>query len=632
MNIQFQICGLTILFLLLLFFKSHRTLQLYKERVFFAVLCLVTVSLVGDVLSLVAIDFRQALPPLFVAFVCKSYVVALMWNVWSSLVYVCTELVDEKKHRILTRYLILLACIQSAVIYLLPIYIFDQGGQVYTYGPSVIAVYIFSVLHILTTVALTVAFRKRMNARRALAILLWMCIWMGSAAIQFLNNALLIVGFSSAVGMLILFVVIENPEANVERRLGCFNAYALTEYLKQLFARKTPFCLMELSFENERCLEEQGVDTYELLRGILHVLSPYGDILVFKNIGLGLVLVSEKPERLEAAGKAVLEHFADTDVLEKNARLVLTAQTGSFQNMDELFRFLNFVRTEKPEEQGVLLRTDESMVARYEEQNLIEQEIRDALAEDRVEVFLQPIYSNAEERFTSAEALMRLRRRDGTLLPPGKFIPLAEENGQILALGERVMEKVCRFLQESPATALGLHYIEVNLSVVQCEKTDLAKRMAAIVNNDRVEPGRINLEITETASISAQKILLENMEELIALGFTFSLDDFGKGESNLMYVVEMPVSIIKLDYDMSKAFFRSEKARQVVRAVVAMAHGMGLKLVAEGIETQEELEAMRAEGIDYIQGFYYAKPLPVEEFLAFLRRNATAESAACRKA
>lgn len=631
MNIQFQICGLAILFLLIIFYKSHKTLQLYKEKVFFVVLCLVTLSLTGDVLSLVAINFRQALPPLLVVLVCKSYVVALVWSAWSSLVYVCTDLMDEKKHRILTRHLVLLVCIQSVVTYLLPIRIFDEGGQVYTYGPSIIAVYVFVMIYILTTVALTVAFRRRMNARRAFAILLWMCIWMGSAVIQFLNSALLIVGFASAVGMLILFVVIENPEANVERRLGCFNAYALTEYLKQLFARKAPFSLMEISFDNASSLEEQGVDTYEMLRGILHVLSPYGDILVFKHIGLGLVLVSEKPERLEAAGRAILEHFADTDVLRKNARLVLTAQTGSFQNMDELFRFLNFVRTEKPEERGALLLTDEAMVARYEEQNLIEQEIRDALVEDRVEILLQPIYSNTEERFTSAEALMRLRRRDGTLLPPGKFIPLAEENGQILALGERVMEKACRFLEESPATALGLHYIEVNLSVVQCEKTDLAEKLAAIIRNNQVDPRKINLEITETASISAQKILLENMEELIALGFTFSLDDFGKGESNLMYVVEMPASIIKLDYDMSKAFFRSEKARQVVGAVVAMAHGMGLKLVAEGIETKEELGAMRAEGIDYIQGFYYAKPLPMEEFLAFLRRTAPAESAACRK-
>ena len=112
------------------------------------------------------------------------------------------------------------------------------------------------------------------------------------------------------------------------------------------------------------------------------------------------------------------------------------------------------------------------------------------------------------------------------------------------------------------------------------------------------------------------------MKKLIEYGFSFSLDDFGKGESNLMYVVEMPVSIVKLDYDMSKAFFNSPKARQVVRAVVSMAHGMELKVVAEGIKTQQEVEDMYKENLDYIQGFYYSKPLPVNEFLKFLQDKA----------
>ena len=108
------------------------------------------------------------------------------------------------------------------------------------------------------------------------------------------------------------------------------------------------------------------------------------------------------------------------------------------------------------------------------------------------------------------------------------------------------------------------------------------------------------------------------MKKLIDYGFTFSLDDFGKGESNLMYVVEMPVSIVKLDMDMSKAFFQTPKAKQVVRAVIGMAHGMGLKVVAEGIETKEEIQTIGQEGIDYIQGYYYSQPLPMGEFLEFL--------------
>lgn len=149
----------------------------------------------------------------------------------------------------------------------------------------------------------------------------------------------------------------------------------------------------------------------------------------------------------------------------------------------------------------------------------------------------------------------------------------------------------------------------------------MASRLLDIVKKYNIEPRLINLEITETASVSARSVLLKNMETLIANGFSFSLDDFGSGESNLMYVVEMPVSIIKFDYDMTKAFFQSQRAQHVVRSVIKMAHDMGIKLVAEGIETKEEIDVMYREDIDYIQGFYYSKPLPMDNALEFLREQ-----------
>lgn len=615
MNIQFQICGLSILFLLILFYKSHSTLHLYKEKVFYTVLCIITASLMGDVWSLVAIYFRQSLPSILVESVCKLYVISLIWGSWSALIYVVTDLLSEKEHRKLMFRLALFALAQSVMIYLLPIHIFNEGEQMYTYGVAVWWVYIFVGLYIIATLTVTCVFRKRLNPRRRFAIILWMIIWMASAAFQLFNKALLVVGFASAIGVLILFVIMENPEANLERRLGCFNSYALTEYLKQLYEQKKRFSVLEISFENTEILEEHSMDADEMFRKVLKISGHYDEVLVFKNINLGLVLISTKAEKLETVGKAILNGCSDSMVFFKSALTVLIPQADVFSDMEELFRFLTFVRTECRDIKGRMISAQEEMIAKYQSQSLIEHEITDALLEDRVEVFLQPIYSNEEQRVTSAEALVRIRKRDGELMSPGVFIPVAEDNGQILELGERVFEKVCYFLKNTDMIKKGIHYVEVNLSVVQCEKVDLAERLISIIEKYQIDPGLINLEITETASIRARQILLENMKKLIDYGFSFSLDDFGKGESNLMYMVEMPVSIVKLDYDMSKAFFQSEKARHVVRAVVNMVHGMKLKLVAEGIETKEEAQSMYEEGIDYIQGYYYSKPLPIQEFL-----------------
>ena len=216
---------------------------------------------------------------------------------------------------------------------------------------------------------------------------------------------------------------------------------------------------------------------------------------------------------------------------------------------------------------------------------------------------------------------MRIRQKDGSFLSPGVFIPVAENNGQIVELGERIFNLVCKFVHENDLEAMGIHYIEVNLSVIQCQMENLADRLISIASEYQINPAQINLEITETGVVSARTVLLNNMKKLMDVGFTFSLDDFGKGESNLMYVVEMPVSIVKLDYDMSKAYFNTEKARHVVKAVVGMAHELQLKMVAEGIETEDELVAMQKEGIDYIQGYCYSKPIPVKEFIAFVRQH-----------
>jgi len=221
----------------------------------------------------------------------------------------------------------------------------------------------------------------------------------------------------------------------------------------------------------------------------------------------------------------------------------------------------------------------------------------------------------------SAEALVRIRETDGSIVPPGKFIPVAEANGSIRRLGEIVFEKTCKFIKNYELGQYGIRYIEVNLSVEQCECLDLAERYIEIMNKYQMDPAWINLEITETGSIKTRKNMLKNMEQLIEYGVQFSLDDFGSGESNLNYIVDMPVEIIKFDRDMTQAYFESEKAKFVMRAAKNMIHDMGLKIVAEGVETEEQFSDVADFGIDYIQGYYFSKPLPRHDFIKFIRQH-----------
>ena len=133
----------------------------------------------------------------------------------------------------------------------------------------------------------------------------------GECCFQPFNNALLVVGFASAIGVLILLVIMENPEANLERRLGCFNSYALTEYLKQLYERKKSFGVLEISFGNTDILEEYGMDADEVLKKILQISKHHDEILAFKNINLGLIIISEREEKLETVGEAIYGGCSD---------------------------------------------------------------------------------------------------------------------------------------------------------------------------------------------------------------------------------------------------------------------------------------------------------------------------------
>lgn len=357
MNIQVQLCGLCILVLLIIFLNSHRTLRLYKEKVFYLVLYTITIGLVLDMLSLIFIYFRQTIPIHLVNFVCKSYVITLVWGTCSALIYVITDLVSESRHRRITRMLLLLLCIQGTVVYALPIQIFSEGSRVYTYGASVLAVYLFVAVYMAATLSAVFLFRKRLNPRRGFAIALWMLIWMVAAGIQFLNNDLLIVGFASALGVLILFVLLENPEANLDRRLGCFNSYALTEYLNQLYAQHIGFSVLEIYFDSTMLSGRQDLDTDEILQKMIHLAKHSEGLWVFKRINLSLVIIAPDSQSLEAVGKEILSECADVDSTRDAVGCILVPCADELSDTDDLYRFLAFAGSSRRACAGTLLTT-----------------------------------------------------------------------------------------------------------------------------------------------------------------------------------------------------------------------------------------------------------------------------------
>lgn len=633
MNIAVQCCGIAILIMLWYFSLRQKPLGLESEKLFLITMGMTSFCVVMDIISIVAINYRETISEFLLMLICKTYIVSLVWVGYFGLIYSSTDFrrtraEQRKKNRIYT----VMVLTGTILIYILPIYYYLEGDVVYTYGPSCMTTYVFALLFVLVTMYKVGVRGSEMNPKRRRAIIVWMCIWILAAVTQFLNARLLLVGFASVLGMIILFFELENPEANLDRETGAYNAHALGEYTRLLYEKKEVFSAMLVALNDTAAVgtDGNGLRMDMALQNIVYYAEKLKGVKVFKTLERELVFLTADENRMQEVYQDVKRYIEDLGNGKKEtgqARVapyyVLLPDPSLLRNVEEIFQMLRDFKVgkrEHPEENSILL--DEKKISQYKEREETEALIRSAIEEDRIEVFYQPIYSTKQKRFESAEALVRIRNTDGSIMPPGRFIPIAEKNGLISQIGEIVFDKTCAFIRENHLRErYGIEYVEVNLSVRQCEDTKFADLYISIMKKYDMDPSCINLEITESASIQTRNNLLENMRILIDYGVKFSLDDFGNGESNLNYIVNMPVSIVKFDRDMSQDYFANQKAKFVMEAAMHMIHDMGLEIVSEGIETKEQMEAIVELGIEYIQGYYFSKPLPGDEFLQFVSQS-----------
>lgn len=622
-----QCCGIVMILVLLYFFRRQKKVHLHTEQAFFHLTCCALLCLCLDISSIIVIDRRDILSPYFVAFIAKFYITTLPLTVLFAMVYVCSDIYASNiSTRKIIRLCLILGILTFATIFILPIQYHEnsQGTVLYTEGPSVVATYISVALYMLFLVYHTAKNKHILNKRRIHAVWVWLLLWTIAACIQLFNNELLIVGYAGSLGIMIIYLSLENPEANIDRRTGLFNRNALLQYLQQLYGDRQTFSLLSLVLETSY-VQNLNTDSQEQAHlEMINFVESVKNAYVFKNADEEIILIFHSKKDADAGKEMIDLRFEqgfgkDYSVIFRTSWIYIPESTIA-QSEDELLAFLRYARQNLLKERRFCV-VNQSVVEEMIQEKSMEELMIGAINRNAVEVYYQPIYSTREHRFTSAEALIRIRDEGGNLVPPGKFIPIAEKNGMILKLGKIVFRKVCQFIKENHTEQYGLHYIEVNLSVVQCAYDHLAADYINIMNAYHVDPKQINLEITESASSNAKKTLLDNMNILLDYGVSFSLDDFGTGQSNLNYIVDMPVSIVKFDRSMTQAYFENDKARYVMDAAMHMIHGMKLEIVSEGIETKEAFETMERLNIGYIQGYYFSKPLPQKEYLEFLKAH-----------
>lgn len=248
----------------------------------------------------------------------------------------------------------------------------------------------------------------------------------------------------------------------------------------------------------------------------------------------------------------------------------------------------------------------------------MENQLRRALEDGQLEVFYQPRLNVAEDRLDAAEALVRWRHPQKGLIAPGFFIPLAEETGLIIPLGELVLRQACKQARQWQLEGVAEIRVSVNLSVKQLRQGNFVSLVRQVLEETGLPADRLELELTESQLLDDIDNAINISRQLRALGVKLAIDDFGTGYSSLSYLKRFPVDFVKIDRSFISELDQVGEDSAIVRAIIAMVHSLELKVVAEGVETQAQMDFLKAHGCDEMQGYLISRPVPADEFVKLL--------------
>jgi diguanylate cyclase (GGDEF)-like protein len=250
----------------------------------------------------------------------------------------------------------------------------------------------------------------------------------------------------------------------------------------------------------------------------------------------------------------------------------------------------------------------------------LEKDLREALALNQLYLVYQPQVDYRDHRIVGVEALLRWQHPQHGLVPPDLFIPLAEQNGTIIAIGEWVLDQACRQLREWHDQGFGELRMAINLSTVQLHHAELPRVVNNLMQVYRLPPRSLELEVTETGLMEDITTAAQHLLSLRRSGALIAIDDFGTGYSSLSYLKSLPLDKIKIDKSFVQDLFDDEDDATIVRAIIQLGKSLGMQVIAEGVETLEQEAYIIAQGCNEGQGYFYSKPLPARELTLFLKQ------------
>ena len=564
-NYSFEAASLLFMLLIFVHFMVVWQFPTEKTRVFRALLIVCIGESAFNILSSIGLANAGVVPQIvneILAFVFFSFEGLSSLMIYKYMV-VISELDQRQK-----KWAVSAAMIPAAFFFIfllltpfIGFYYYFQDG-VYHQGRGANFGYFYIMLFFVLNLVMSIARRKIINVREKYIIYFYTAAALIAIWVQYYHREILLTSLGNSVIVIMIYLSKQNPNDYLDTVTGIGNEAAL-----------------ELQLKDELMRNHEG--TVIIIR-----------IRQYQQMGM----------LFGAENCNMLMHYPK-----------------DFTTIPEFFGIRSYLSSVASGNAGKepVIETDAQMIEGYYRQNQIEMILERALRERSIQVYYQPIYSLKEKRIVSLEALARLFDGELGYIPPAEFIPIAEKNGDIIRIGEIVLEECCKFLSKHVLSnmSLGIRSIQINISVAQCMQQNLKEAILPILQKYHIPTSMIVLELTESTAINAPALMEHHMKELGDAGISFAMDDYGTGNANCSYLMRFPFQEVKMDRDMTLAYFNNETARIVIENEIRTMQKLGIPMVVEGVEKLEQSEEMERLGVEYIQGYYYGKPLPEMECL-----------------
>lgn len=524
---------------------------------------------------------------------------------------------------------IIVNCFNEMIFYI------DPSG-VYHRGRLIIIIYVAAMVHLVYDAFLICRYRNTVGRAEFYTLLSFVFFNLIAVVTQRINPALRVEILALALTLFMIATAIQRPEETVDAAVGTLSQHGFITDMYKAYSVGRPVNVIFIKVCNHRVLRTNlGLDIYNsALRRVGdkfvqmgRTLNLYTDVYYNGRGVFAIVTDGEKYDKTLDMARLILAYLQESFMLSNlEIRLVskicLARLPEDIDSYERLIDFSSEFYKTIPDMDQVIILSDILDSADFRMKSNIDEIIKKGIEGNRFRMFYQPIYSVKQDRFVSAEALIRLYDDEYGYVSPAIFIPAAEDSGAIHDIGDFVLEDVCRFIHRREFVESGLEYIEINLSVAQCIEPKLVDKIRALISKYRVKTSQINLEITETAVDYDPEITDKNIITLNNMGFKFSLDDYGTGYSNIKRVVSLPLDIVKFD----KSFVDEMDDPKMWIAIVNtvnMLKRMNKKILVEGVENERTLKRFIDLGCDYIQGFYFSKPLSQSDFIDFVNEHGT---------